>query len=143
MERSLRVLDGGVVVLDAVAGVEAQSETVWRQADRYKVPRICFINKMDRIGANFNRTVSMIKERFQASPLPIQIPLGTEESYEGIIDLIGNKACYFNGRAELEPIAVAIPEAEQATYYKFRHELIEKLPVPKSKLPSAGSPMVM
>ena len=76
VERSLRVLDGGVVVFDAVAGVEAQSETVWRQADRYHVPRICFINKMDRVGANFNRTVSMIEERLQAKPLPDTITFG-------------------------------------------------------------------
>ena len=74
VERSLRVLDGGVVVFDAVAGVEAQSETVWRQADRYRVPRICFINKMDRVGADFHRTVSMIEDRLQAKPLPIQLP---------------------------------------------------------------------
>ncbi|GAH28756.1 unnamed protein product, partial [marine sediment metagenome] len=87
VERSLRVLDGGVVVFDAVAGVEAQSEAVWRQADRYNVPRICFINKMDRIGANFDRTLSMIEERLRAKPLPVQLPLGSEASYEGIIDL--------------------------------------------------------
>src|SRR2546429_4552520 len=78
VERSLRVLDGGVVVLDAVAGVEPQSETVWRQADKYGVPRICFINKMDRIGADFWRTIDMIKERLGANPLPVQISLGVE-----------------------------------------------------------------
>src|SRR6266487_3001468 len=78
VERSLRVLDGGVVVLDAVAGVEPQSETVWRQADKYGVPRICFVNKMDRIGADFWRTIGMIKERLGANPLPIQLPLGAE-----------------------------------------------------------------
>ncbi len=77
VERSLRVLDGGVVVFDAVAGVEAQSETVWRQADRYGVPRICFINKMDRIGANYDRCLSMIRERLKAKPLPVQLPLGS------------------------------------------------------------------
>src|SRR5512137_457461 len=75
VERSLRVLDGGVVVLDAVAGVEAQSETVWRQADRYKVPRICFINKMDRIGADFHRTIGMIKQRLKANPVAVQLPI--------------------------------------------------------------------
>jgi elongation factor G len=88
VERSLRVLDGGVVVFDGVAGVEAQSEAVWRQADRYKVPRICFINKMDRVGADFTRTLSMIETRLQARPLPIQLPLGNEASFEGIIDLV-------------------------------------------------------
>ena len=77
VERSLRVLDGGVVVFDAVSGVEAQSETVWHQADRYGVPRICFINKMDRVGANFNRTLSMIEQRLRAKPLPVQLPLGS------------------------------------------------------------------
>jgi elongation factor G len=81
VERSLRVLDGGVVVFDAVAGVEPQSETVWRQADKYHVPRICFINKMDRVGADFWRTVEMIKDRLGAVPVPIQIPIGREGGF--------------------------------------------------------------
>jgi len=127
VERSLRVLDGGVVVFDAVAGVEAQSEAVWRQADRYKVPRICFINKMDRIGANFNRTLSMIEHRLKAKPLPVQLPLGQEASYGGVIDLIENKAWGFDGSPDSEPLPVAIPESEQTICSKFRHELIEKL----------------
>ena len=84
VERSLRVLDGGVVVFDAVAGVEPQSETVWRQADKYNVPRICFVNKMDRIGADFWRTVEMINERLSASPVPIQIPIGREGELQGL-----------------------------------------------------------
>src|SRR5512146_1312859 len=88
VERSLRVLDGGVVVFDAVAGVEPQSETVWKQADRYAVPRICFINKMDRTGANFWRTVEMIQERLGARPVPIQLPIGAEADFRGVIDLI-------------------------------------------------------
>ena len=127
VERSLRVLDGGVVVFDGVAGVEAQSETVWRQADRYNVPRICFINKMDRIGASFNRSLSMIEERLQARPLPIQLPLGSEASYEGIIDLIENKAWRFDGSPDSEPSEVAIPESELAMCIEFRQALIEKL----------------
>ncbi|GAH50621.1 unnamed protein product, partial [marine sediment metagenome] len=127
VERSLRVLDGGVVVFDGVAGVEAQSETVWRQADRYNVPRICFINKMDRIGASFNRSLSMIEERLQAKPLPIQLPLGSEASYEGIIDLIENKAWRFDGSPDSEPLEVAIPESELAMCIEFRQTLIEKL----------------
>jgi len=127
VERSLRVLDGGVVVFDAVAGVEAQSETVWRQADRYHVPRICFINKMDRIGANFNRTLFMIEQRLKAKPLPVQLPLGREASYEGIIDLIENKAWSFDENHGSEPQEVAIPESEQAACTKFRQSLIEKL----------------
>ncbi len=127
VERSLRVLDGGVVVFDGVAGVEAQSETVWRQADRYNVPRICFINKMDRIGASFNRSLSMIEERLNARPLAIQLPLGSEASYEGIIDLIENKAWRFDGRPDSEPVEVAIPESELAICAEFRQALIEKL----------------
>ena len=127
VERSLRVLDGGVVVFDAVAGVEAQSETVWRQADRYNVSRICFINKMDRVGANFNHCLSMIEDRLDAKPLPIQLPLGHEASYEGIIDLIEYKAWSFDGSPDSEPLEVAIPESEQAICSKFRQELIEKL----------------
>jgi len=127
VERSLRVLDGGVVVFDAVAGVEAQSETVWRQADRYRVPRICFINKMDRVGANFNRTIAMIEKRLKAKPLPIQIPLGSEASFEGIIDLVENKAWHFDEDPKSEPIEVAIPKHEQARCAEFRQALIEKL----------------
>src|SRR5213594_1880034 len=92
VERSLRVLDGGVVVFDAVAGVEPQSETVWRQADRYDVPRIVFANKMDRTGASFERTLAMIIDRLGANPVPIQIPIGSESGYRGVIDLIENHA---------------------------------------------------
>ncbi|MFC1974523.1 GTP-binding protein, partial [Chloroflexota bacterium] len=127
VERSLRVLDGGVVVLDAVAGVQAQSETVWRQADRYKVPRICFVNKMDRVGADFNRTVAMIGERLRANPLPIQLPLGSGASYGGIIDLIESKAWSFDGQPDSEPLEVAVPESMRAKCDEFRHALIEKL----------------
>jgi len=127
VERSLRVLDGGVVVFDAVAGVEAQSETVWRQADRYGVPRICFINKMDRVGANFNRTISMIEQRLRAKPLTIQFPIGSESNYQGIIDLIENKAWSFEGDPTAPPIEIAIPESEQEKCTQARHTLIEKL----------------
>src|SRR6187455_1715081 len=88
VERSLRVLDGGVVVFDAVAGVEPQSETVWRQADKYSVPRICFVNKMDRTGADFWRTFEMMIDRLKAKPVPIQIPMGSESNYKGLIDLL-------------------------------------------------------
>src|SRR5689334_1385809 len=95
VQRSLRVLDGGVVVFDGVAGVEPQSETVWRQADKYNVPRICFVNKMDRTGADFWRTVEMIKERLSAHPATIQIPIGREGAYKGFVDLLGEKAVTF------------------------------------------------
>jgi elongation factor G len=92
VERSLRVLDGAIAVYDSVAGVEPQSETVWRQADKYGVPRICFVNKMDRIGANFYRTVDMIKDRLGAVPLVIQLPIGTESEHKGVVDLLKMKA---------------------------------------------------
>lgn len=92
VERSLRVLDGGIVVFDGVAGVEPQSETVWRQADRYDVPRICFVNKMDRTGASFWRCFDMIKDRLGANPVAVQIPIGIEQSFKGLVDLIENRA---------------------------------------------------
>src|SRR6478609_3918349 len=95
VQRSLRVLDGGVVVFDGVAGVEPQSETVWRQADQYGVPRICFVNKMDRTGANFYRTFDMIIERLGANPVAIQLPIGLEQNFQGIVDLIENKAIIY------------------------------------------------
>src|SRR5579862_5779283 len=88
VERSLRVLDGAVAVFDAVAGVEPQSETVWRQGDKYRVPRICFINKMDRVGADFYRSVETIIDRLKARPVPIQIPIGAEDQFKGIVDLV-------------------------------------------------------
>ena len=126
VERSLRVLDGGVVVFDAVSGVEPQSETVWRQADRYKVPRICFVNKMDRVGADFWRTIDMIAERLDGRPLPIQIPMGTEDKFEGVIDLIEQEAWTFPPGQEVDPVCSPIPAelAEEAA--KQRELLIEK-----------------
>ena len=95
VERSLRVLDGAVAVFDAVAGVEPQSETVWRQANRYNVPRLAFVNKMDRVGANFPRCVEMMKTKLNAKPAPIQIPWGTEGEHRGVIDLVNMKAIEF------------------------------------------------
>ncbi len=127
VERSLRVLDGGVVVFDAVSGVEAQSETVWRQADRYRVPRICFINKMDRIGANYNHTISMIESRLQAVPLPIQVPLATEESFQDILDLVNKKCWRFNTDPDRGPDEIPIPESEMAKCTELRQTLITKL----------------
>src|SRR5512144_1842771 len=88
VQRSLRVLDGGVVVFDAVAGVEPQSETVWRQANRYGVPRICFVNKMDRTGADFWRTIKMIRDRLGAEPVAVQVPMGSEDLFHGMVDLL-------------------------------------------------------
>jgi elongation factor G len=127
VERSLRVLDGGVVVLDAVQGVEAQSETVWRQADKYHVPRLCFINKMDRVGANFHRTIGMIKDRLQAIPLPIQLPLGNEENFIGVVDLIEKKAWKFDLNPDIKPEEVAIPNDLMDQVKDFRQALIERL----------------
>ncbi|MBA3416890.1 MAG: GTP-binding protein, partial [Chloroflexia bacterium] len=96
VERSLRVLDGGVVVFDAVAGVEPQSETVWRQADKYAVPRICFVNKMDRTGANYQRTIDMIVDRLKGRPAPIQLPIGAEANFKGVVDLIDECAYLYH-----------------------------------------------
>ncbi|HTY81781.1 MAG TPA: elongation factor G [Dehalococcoidales bacterium] len=127
VERSLRVLDGGVVVFDAVSGVEAQSETVWRQADRYKVPRICFINKMDRVGANFNRTISMIESRLQALPLTIQYPLAAEENFHDIVDLVTLKAWRFKNDPESVPEEIPIPEGEKTKVDELRMALITKV----------------
>jgi len=127
VERCLRVLDGGVVVFDGVAGVEAQSETVWRQADRYHVPRICFVNKMERMGADFHRTVLMIRERLRAQPLPIQLPLGSGDSFTGIIDLIENRAWKFTDDNDSTRIEIEIPESEREKCSKFRQAMIEKL----------------
>lgn len=127
VERSLRVLDGGVVVLDGVGGVEAQSETVWRQANKYHVPRICFINKMDRVGANFERTISMIVDRLKAQPLPVQLPLGSEAAFEGVIDLIEGTVLSFDGTPLSEPVRKPIPEAEKGRFEHYRQSLIEKL----------------
>ena len=127
VERSLRVLDGGVVVFDAVAGVEAQSETVWRQANKYGVPRICFINKMDRVGANLKRCLSMIETRLRAKPILIQLPIGKEEKFRGIIDIIEQKAWLFDGRIDSKAVEIDMPESRKEKCNKYRQILIEKL----------------
>jgi elongation factor G len=129
VERSLRVLDGAVAVFDGVAGVEPQSETVWRQADRYNVPRICFVNKLDRTGASFDRCVDMIKSRLNATPLVLQIPIGAEGDFSGVVDLVAMKALVWPGETKkgedylIEEIPANLAEkAKQA-----RHELLETL----------------
>jgi elongation factor G len=127
VERSLRVLDGGVVVFDSVAGVEAQSETVWRQANKYRVPRICFINKMDRIGANFDRTVKMITERLKAKPLIVQLPMGMEEKFRGVIDLVEERAWMADGNIDSPLVEEAIPDSMRSQYQEARQALIEKV----------------
>jgi elongation factor G len=127
VERSLRVLDGGVVVFDAVAGVEPQSETVWRQADKYSVPRICFVNKMDRTGASYERTIQMIVDRLGANPIPVQLPIGAEGSYRGVVDVLEQKALLFGDKAT-DPIEEApIPEELQAAASAARQAAIEKI----------------
>ena len=126
VERSLRVLDGAVCVFDAVAGVEPQSETVWRQADRYHVPRICFVNKMDRIGANFFRCVGMIHERLGAKAVPLQLPIGAEDKFEGVVDLIEGKAHRFDKSSKGAQFTEEdVPAELKDLYEEKRHELIE------------------
>jgi elongation factor G len=127
VERSLRVLDGAVAVFDSVAGVEPQSETVWRQADRYDVPRIAFVNKMDRTGANFERTVEMMIDRLNANPLVLQLPWGTESSLRGVIDLVHMNAHYWEGDMGEDWRDTAIPEEYQQAAADARHLLFEKL----------------
>jgi elongation factor G len=126
VERSLRVLDGAVAVFSAVAGVEPQSETVWRQADRFGVPRLCFINKMDQIGADFDRTVAMIADRLGALPLPVQLPLGVEADLEGVIDLVSMEALRWDEDAAV-PIRAAIPEGMRDAADAARAGMIETL----------------
>jgi elongation factor G len=125
VERSLRVLDGAVVVFDGVAGVEPQSETVWRQADRYQVPRICFINKLDRTGADFWRCVDMIRDRLGATPVPIQIPIGAEDTFEGVVDLVAMKAILYRDDLGSRIDVVDIPDHLRAEADKHRERLVE------------------
>src|SRR5947199_9208192 len=123
VERSLRVLDGAVCVFDSVAGVEPQSETVWRQADKYGVPRICFVNKMDRTGANFWRTVDMIRDRLGSKPLVTQIPIGLESEYKGLIDLVSNKAIIWLEEtlgAKFEVVEIPDDLKEKAAEYRAK-----------------------
>ena len=132
VERSLRVLDGGVVVLDAVAGVQSQSETVWRQADTYSVPRICFVNKMDRVGASYERTLESVRRRLNANPVPIQLPMGEEDTFCGTIDLIGGRATVYpvgrGRRVSAEDYEeVPVPDEFKDEYFRYRQEMIEKI----------------
>lgn len=127
VERSLRVLDGAVAVFDGVAGVEPQSETVWRQADKYKVPRICFVNKMDRTGANYFRCVDMIRTRLNAVPVVMQIPMGLEENFKGIIDIAKMKAySYKDETMGAEYDIIEIPEEYKTDSKKYHDEFIER-----------------
>jgi elongation factor G len=125
VERSLRVLDGAVAVFCSVGGVEPQSETVWRQADKYGVPRIAYINKMDRIGADFERGVSMIKDRLGANPVPLQLPIGAEEKFKGIIDLVKNKAIIYVDDLGTKSDEADIPEDMADMAAMYREKLVE------------------
>ena len=129
VERSLRVLDGAVAVFDGVAGVEPQSETVWRQADRYSVPRICFVNKLDRTGANFDMCVGMIVSRLNAKPLVLQVPIGNESDFLGVVDLIAMKALVWPGETKKgeDYLIEEIPAALAEKCKQARHTLIEAL----------------
>ncbi len=132
VERSLRVLDGAVAVFDGKEGVEAQSETVWRQATKYNVPRVCFINKMDKVGADFDFSFNSIRERLGAPAVAVQIPIGQSNTFKGMIDLMRGVAMYYNvgddkdrGKTIIEK---PIPAEEKERYDKWRHDLIEKVP---------------
>ncbi len=127
VQRSLRVLDGGVVVFDAVAGVEPQSETVWRQADRYGVPRVCFVNKMDRVGADFDHTIDMIRERLGAHPIAVQLPIGSESEFQGAVDLITMRAWFYTDELGAVPEVTDIPDELVDAAEAAREQLIEAI----------------
>lgn len=127
VQRSLRVLDGGVVVFDATQGVEPQSETVWRQADRYHVPRICFINKMDRMGASYEFSIDSIRQRLGANPIAMQIPIGNEASFSGVIDLLPMQAVYWEDELGREPIVREIPSELLDEAVAAREKLVERI----------------
>jgi elongation factor G len=127
VQRSLRVLDGGVVIFDAVQGVEPQSETVWRQADRYNVPRICFVNKMDRIGASYERSIESIRQRLGANPISVQIPIGEEAAFKGVVDLIHQHAIIWEDDLGKEPLIVPIPAELEQKAREQRELMVEAI----------------
>jgi elongation factor G len=127
VERSLRVLDGAIVIFDAVAGVQPQSETVWRQANRYGVPRIAFINKMERAGSDFLRAIDTINKRLSSNAVPIQLPIGEEGNFTGFVDLFEEKAWYYHGDQPIAPVEGAIPDDMQTQVTHWREHLIEKI----------------
>jgi elongation factor G len=134
VQRSLRVLDGGIVIFDAVQGVEPQSETVWRQADLYKVPRICFVNKMDRVGASFERTIGMIRERLGANPITIQMPIGAESKFKGMVDLVEETMVLFEDELGAAPVKSDVPEDMREEVAARRAEMIERIAETDEKL---------
>jgi elongation factor G len=127
VQRSLRVLDGGVVVFDAVQGVEPQSETVWRQADRYAVPRICFINKVDRVGADFARSVGTIRDRLGATAIPMQLPIGREGGFKGVVDLLENQAIIWSDDMGTTMDRQPIPAELEAEAAEARSKMVEAI----------------
>ena len=127
VQRCLRVLDGGVVVFDAVQGVEPQSETVWRQADRYGVPRICFVNKMDRVGASYDRTIDMVRQRLGANAIPIQMPVGVESDFMGVIDLLAERAMIWTDDVGAAPEEVEIPADLKREASERRARMVEQI----------------
>ncbi len=127
VQRSLRVLDGGIVVFDAVQGVEPQSETVWRQADRYLVPRICFVNKMDRVGASYERTIQSIKDRLGANPIAVQLPIGSEASFRGVVDLFTKRAILWEDDLGREPKEAEVPADLCQQVEEMRDRMIEQI----------------
>jgi elongation factor G len=127
VERSLRVLDGAVVIFDSVAGVEPQTETVWRQADHYQIPRLAYLNKMDRVGADFHHAVSTIQKRLQANAVPIQLPIGSEDSFRGIIDLVEDKAIIYHDELGRDYEEVPVPEELIGEKRLYREQLLEAL----------------
>src|SRR3981189_1891452 len=126
-ERSLRVLDGAIALFDSVAGVEPQSETVWRQADKYRVPRIAYINKMDRVGANFEQGVQTMIDRLGAHPVPIQLPIGAEGDFQGVVDLVANQAIIYQDELGKEQETVEIPEHLAEAAVAAREHLLEEV----------------
>ena len=121
----MRVLDGAIAVFCSVGGVEPQSEAVWHQADMYKVPRIAYVNKMDRLGADFFNVLKMIKEKFKATPVPLQIPIGAEDKFTGVIDLISMKALYFDPESQGFKFEEKIPDNLIEISEKLRAEMVE------------------
>lgn len=127
VQRSLRVLDGGIVIFDAVQGVEPQSETVWRQADRYLVPRICFVNKMDRVGASYDRTIESISSRLGANPIAMQLPIGEESGFRGVVDLLTMSATFWEDDLGKEPVKGEIPDNLKSAAEDARNLMVEKI----------------
>jgi len=127
VERSLRVLDGGVVIFDGVAGVEPQSETVWHQAEKYNVPRMCFINKMDRTGADFSKDIASIHERLTKRAFPAQLPIGAEDSFKGVIDLLTRKAYFYTNEMGTDVTEEDVPQDMKEQVEKYRGELVEAI----------------